>query len=100
MLSFVRLSVVVPQTQLLQLFTYSNKRTLFGSIGIFNEADTLESSLILICLISEQRIFTQSGWHKAMEIQKSGIKRGQLMWHFYKYLHKNPKCNNPESLAG
>ncbi len=41
---------------------------------VFNEADTLKSSSILIYSISEQSIYTQNGWHKAVLI-KWEIKR-------------------------
>jgi hypothetical protein len=45
----------------------------FVQLG-FNEADTLESSSILIYYPSEQRLYTQSYWHDAVVI-KSEIKK-------------------------
>ncbi len=47
-------------------------------MGFFNEADTLESSLILFYSTSECSIYTKNEWSKAMLI-KDKFKRWQLV---------------------
>ena len=47
-------------------------------LGFFNEADTLESSSILIYLFQAQSIYTRKGWHKAILIKISRHQKGQL----------------------
>ncbi len=49
---------------------------LFPAIGFFNEADTLESSSILIYSFQEQSIYTQKGRHEAVPIKIGDIKKG------------------------
>ncbi len=41
-------------------------------MGFFNEADTLESSSILIYSGQEQSIYMQKVWHKAIFIKMIG----------------------------
>ncbi len=41
----------------------------FVQLGFFNEADTLESSLILLYSFQEQSIYTQKRWQKAILIK-------------------------------
>ncbi len=50
----------------------------FRAIGFFNEADTFESSSILIYSISEQSILTNSGRHEAVLIKKVKFKKGTI----------------------
>ncbi len=40
----------------------------FHAIGFFNEANTLESTSILIYSFQEQSIYTQKMWHEAIKI--------------------------------
>jgi hypothetical protein len=42
----------------------------FCEIGFYNEADTLESSSVLIYSQKEQSIYTHGDWHDAVYIKK------------------------------
>jgi hypothetical protein len=53
---------------------------MFCGIGLFNEADTLESSSTLIYYSQQQSILYTTGWCKAILIETVEIKEKQLRW--------------------
>ncbi len=51
---------------------------------VLNEADTLKSSSILICSMSEQSIYMHNGMHEAMLIKGRNLNYSWIKWHLYK----------------
>jgi len=57
-----------------KFFKVENDQNCFGvisnisilAIGVFNEADTLESSSVLIYSSTKQSIYTQKWWHSSL----------------------------------